>query len=104
MYGKVPSYIDSSCDLKGHGYLEENKILSKTKFRYRTEQSTELVALFLSDEISKEIDRKMVGASFFDLSKASDTLSHSILISKMRSCGKMVATLYWFVDSCLIAP
>ena len=80
-------------------YLEENKILSKTQFGYRKGRSTELATLFLTYEISKEIDNgKMVGALFIDLSKAFDTLSHSILISKMRSCGQMGDALHWFMD------
>ena len=80
-------------------YLEENKILSKTQFVYRKGKSTELATLFLTDEISKEIDNgKMVGALFIDLSKVFDTLNHSILISKIRSCGLMGDTLNWFVD------
>ena len=58
------------------------------QFGYRKGRSTELVALLLTDEVSKEIEKgKIVGALFIDLSKAFDTLGHSILISKVRSCG-----------------
>ena len=80
-------------------YLGENKILSKIQFGYRKGRSTELATLFLTDEISKEIDNgKMVGALFIDLSKAFDTLSRSILISKMRSCGLLGDALHWVMD------
>ena len=72
-------------------YLEENKVLSKTQFGYRKGRSTELATLFLTDEISKEIDNgKMVGALFINLSKAFDTLSHSILMWINGRCAALV--------------
>ena len=72
-------------------YLEENKVLSKTQFGYRKGRCTELATLFLTDEISKEIDNgKMVGALFIDLSKAFDTLSHSILVWINGRCAALV--------------
>lgn len=80
-------------------YLEENHILSKSQFGYRKKHSTELATLLLTDDISREIDRgNLVGAVFIDLSKAFDTLSHSVLISKMRSYGIRGAALQWFTD------
>ena len=37
------------------------------------------------DEISKQIDNgNIVGALYIDLSKAFDTLSHAVLLSKMK--------------------
>ena len=80
-------------------YLENNNILSKSQFGYRKRHSTELATLLLTDEIGREIDSgKLVGAIFIDLSKAFDTLSHSILISKMQSYGIRGAALQWFTD------
>ena len=80
-------------------YLEENNILSKNKFGYRKKRSTELATLLLIDEMSKEIDKgKMVGAVSIDLSKAFDTLSHSVLISKMQKCGVKGIAIQWFID------
>ena len=46
----------------------------------------ELVTLYLVDETGKQIDnRNMVGALYIDLSKVFDTLSHAVLLSKIKS-------------------
>ena len=51
-----------------------------TVFKYH---STELAAIELVDRISKDIDSKKLPLMIYmDLSKASDTLDHNILIKK----------------------
>lgn len=55
-------------------------------FGYRKKYSTDLVTLFLVDDISKLIDNKnMIGTLYIDLSKVFDTLNHIVLILKMKS-------------------
>jgi len=48
-------------------YLEENKVFSKTQFGYRKGWSTELATLFLTDEISKEIDKEKWLVPYFSI-------------------------------------
>ncbi|XP_057299539.1 uncharacterized protein LOC130630163 [Hydractinia symbiolongicarpus] len=80
-------------------YLEENEILTPNQYGYRKKRSTELATLYLTEEIRKEMDKgNLTGALYVDLSKACDTLSHSILLSKLRSYGVKGLSLNWFAE------
>ena len=80
-------------------YLEEHNILSKNQYGYRKKHSTELATLFLTDAIRQEMDNaNLTGVLYIDLSKAFDTLSHSILLSKMKKYGIKSTALNWFTD------
>ena len=80
-------------------YMEENDLLSTKQFGYRKKRSTELASLLLTDNIRKSIDKgNLVGALYIDLSKAFDTLGHSILLSKLKSYGIRGKASEWFTD------
>ena len=80
-------------------YLESNNLLSKRQFGYRKQRSTELATLLFVDDIRKAVDQGLVvGALYVDLSKAFDTLSHSVLLEKIRSFGLNGVALEWFID------
>eukprot|EP00794_Sanderia_malayensis_P013254 gene13254-14618_t len=81
------------------GFLEVNKLLSKFQFGFRPKLSTELAATLLFDEIRQHVDEgKLVGATFIDLSKAFDTISHSNLLQKLPQCRICDEELGWFTD------
>ena len=66
-------------------YLKQNKVFSENQFGYRMKHSTELTTLYLVNEISKQINNGSIAdALYIDLSKAFDTLSHALLLSKMK--------------------
>ena len=61
-------------------YLERHSLLFEYQFGFRPNRSTELAVTYFTDLIRKEADNgKATGAVFIDLSKAFDTISHSVL-------------------------
>ena len=61
-------------------YLEEHNLLYKSQYGFRENHSTEYAALELIDHISNNLDNGKVPFSIFlDLSKAFDTVVHTIL-------------------------
>ena len=80
-------------------YLESNNLLSSQQFGFRKGRSTELASTLLLDDIRKDVDNgKLVGAVFIDLSKAFDTLGHTVLLSKLESYGILYTELEWFTS------
>ena len=77
--------------------LEDQKLLTDRQFGYRKKSSTEQAAILLSDEIRKQVnDGKLVGATFLDLSRAFDTISHATLTEKLTLYGISGDELEWF--------
>ena len=69
-------------------YLESNRLLVNYQFGFRQKMSTEFAATFLTDYIRKQADSgNLTGALYIDLSKAFDTISHSLLLNKLPSYG-----------------
>ena len=78
-------------------YLETHSLLSRNQFGYRSKRSTQLATTLFLDNIRFEINKgKLVGALFIDLSKAFDTIGHSILLNKLPASGIINKELMWF--------
>ena len=76
MHSQVTDYF---CDLK---------LFYENQYGFRKRHSTELAALELVDRILNAIDKKEIPLTIFiDLSKAFDTIDHSILIQKLNYYG-----------------
>ena len=69
-------------------YIDKFSLLNDSQYGFRSEKSTALALMELTEEISSAMDEKMytVGV-FIDLKKAFDTIDHKLLIQKLQHFG-----------------
>jgi hypothetical protein len=78
-------------------YFSENNLFYHHQYGFREGFSTELALNEFVDRINQILDNnKIPFALYIDLSKAFDTLDHSILIHKLRHYGITNTELNWF--------
>ncbi|CAM4635120.1 unnamed protein product, partial [Lepidochelys kempii] len=89
--GKIMEQVLKESILK---HLEERKVISQHGFTKGKSCLTNLIAFY--DEITGSVDEgKAVDVLFLDFSKAFDTVSHSILASKLKKYGLDEWTIRW---------
>ena len=75
-------------------YLETNELLSQSQHGFRKNLSTETALLKVNEYIYNNIDNKNISLLLLlDLSKAFDSVSHRILLTK---CSDMNIDQFWF--------
>ena len=69
-------------------YLNKNNILCSEQFEFLPDYSTELAALSLIDQMISHLDAGRIPLNIYiDLSKAFDSLDHTILLENLRDYG-----------------
>ena len=64
----------------------KNNLFSSKQFGFRKNVSTTDALIYATEKIRKELDdSNVVTAAFLDLAKAFDSISHEILIGKLKS-------------------
>ena len=81
-------------------YFTQNKLFYDSQYGFRAKHSTELATVEQVDRILHSIDNKELPlAIYMDLSKAFDTLDHTILSNKLRYYGITDISLKWFMSN-----
>ena len=78
-------------------YLDQNNILYKKQFGFRAGHSTDHALTELVDNVCRSFnENKYTLGVFIDLSKAFDTVDHTILLKKLKLYGIKGNNLKWF--------
>ena len=69
-------------------YLDSNNLIHKHQYGFRKNHSTEYAALHIVKYLNYDLDRNRTPTNvYLDLSKTFDTLSHNILLRKLKHYG-----------------
>ena len=80
-----------------YSYLQEHRLLSPLQSGFRPRHSTSTCLAHVTNTLLENIDKGILtGLIFLDLSKAFDTLDHSIMLDKLTSIGLNRSAVQWF--------
>ena len=78
-------------------HLDTNNILSDFQYGFRKNRSTQQAIFELDKDVNLYLNNdEIIGLLFLDISKAFDSLDHSILLGKLRNIGLAGNIVKWF--------
>ena len=93
----ISKVLEKIIALQLSSYFEKNKLLFDNQYGFRPKHSTEHAALELIDRITNKMDTNEIPLHIFlDLSKAFDTIDHSIILNKLKYYGLKGSNLNLF--------
>ena len=94
--GKTLERIVSDCLYE---YLDTHELLSTKQFGFRHGRTVDDQLLLVYNDVSCWLDSgKAVDIVFFDFAKAFDTVSHGLLLAKLRHLGVSGSVFNWLSD------
>ena len=84
-----------------HRYLEQNGLLKDVQSGFRQNCSTQDILLGTVDDWKTALDKAQDVATVMiemDLSKAFNTVNHTLLVAKLQAYGIWEGELLWFKD------
>ena len=97
LLSSISKVVDKIVFIQVYDYFSKQKLLYDGQYGFRKIHSTELAAVELVDRIRLYLDKGQIPLSvFLDLSKAFDTLDHSILLTKLNFYVFSGSALMWF--------
>lgn len=80
-------------------YFESNELFSKDQFGFRPKRGTiDAIVSFMYDCLCGLDAKSKVHGNFYDMSKAFDTISHNILVNKLKYYGFSQSALKFFTS------
>ena len=80
-------------------HLEKNNLLSQNQFGFRKYRSTELAAVWFTDQLRRSMDAGMLtGTIYVDMNKAFDTARHAGIINKLPDYGITGMPQEWIIN------
>ena len=93
----ISKVLEKIIALQLSSYFEKNKLLFDNQYGFRPKHITEHAALELIDRIINKMDTNEIPLNIFlDLSKAFDTIDHTILLNTLKYYGLKGPTLNLF--------
>ena len=95
----ISKLLEKAVHMQLYSYLCDTNLHCQKQFGFRLNSSTVTASAMFTDKILSAMDKgQLTGAVFIDLTKAFDTVDHSILLSKLCSLGVPITSpaYNWF--------